>query len=263
MLAADSGKADPDLLEKTFRIREFCRHGRLARTELDRKLDGGSTVFEYAFDLDAVEHSGGGGAWGAAFTLMTSFCKLYLDLDCLPVWAFANGRKYGVDSFHNTIGDFFDIIPILLEPDAWEGPTDMESLQSLMKQAGAKRFNFLTLMAGERASDPQGTLAVLAEQFRDAAVTFNFQGDAEGAAFRSPVQDQDAVRKDAFGLKRIHFVANQTGPKLNITLYLPFREEKRTLAGIFEKCSGPLQSLSSAGIGAERRMIVGEPNAGH
>jgi len=198
--------------------------------------------------------------------LMISFCKLYLDMDCLPVWVFANGRKYGVDSFHNTIGDFFDIIPVLLEPDAWEGPAHMESLQYLMKQAVAKRFNFLTLMAGGRASDPQGMLASLAEQFRDAAVTFNFQGDVEGAALRTPSQagqDQDAVRKDVFGLKRIHLVANQTGSKLNITLYLPFREEKGTLAGIFEKCSGSLQGALGAGTGVERRMIIGEPNASH
>ncbi|EPY06552.1 putative non-ribosomal peptide synthetase/polyketide synthase [Paenibacillus alvei TS-15] len=134
--------------------------------------------------------------WGYSFDLVGSLLRSYTGITDIPLAMIHYGRSYQNQDFYNSVGEFLDIIPVLLH----EGQP-AASLHDVMQHCRRHSINFLSLLYHKQLSGEYVELASLLDaSYRrggqaQALVLYNFQGYAsqeEIDAFRNSSSEQES-----------------------------------------------------------------------
>lgn len=145
------------------------------------------------------------------------FCLMFFKLDEYPVLSVVYGRKYGETSFFDTIGEFIDYLPYLVDKSVLG-----KELAEYFKQKSAlfeeKNINFATLLNDitfyEKNKRIQKFLV------NKTAFVFNYQGvDQTDNNELFEIIDNYTDYKES---KLIRFSTKVIGDRINIYIYMPY-----------------------------------------
>jgi amino acid adenylation domain-containing protein len=115
--------------------------------------------------------------WQFAFQFVVKILSRYFGTDEIPLSLIHYGRSYGHKAFYNCIGEFLDIIPLLVNENNLEMP-----LSTLLECCRIQGINFLALLFdGELSKKYQQINKLLLSSFETEEkllplILFNFQG---------------------------------------------------------------------------------------
>jgi amino acid adenylation domain-containing protein len=120
--------------------REFEKNGR-AKEQAEVDLLNYTVAFKE--DVSAEE------VWNLSFVIWILYLHRFLGLDRIPLRLLYHGRHYQQRYFFNTVGDFLDLIPVLVDIDA-EVPIKMiKAAQEKVELATRYNVNFRSLVMND------------------------------------------------------------------------------------------------------------------
>ncbi|MCH7322499.1 amino acid adenylation domain-containing protein [Solibacillus sp. MA9] len=132
---------------KEFNLNEFEEVSKIYNeklTEIKHKL-----VFkQLEFDVPHEILNNQDQMWEFAFGKFIEIYRKNLDIVNLPVSILNMGRRFGEKNYFTVIGEFLDIVPYTCT----KGDSNLGNISSIMKLAGEKNINFLTIMKDEELS---------------------------------------------------------------------------------------------------------------
>lgn len=132
-------------------------------------------IFEIPFDKE-IEPEQTDEMWNMAFNVVVGFMKEHLEIKSIPVTLFNYGRSYNGKSYFNTVGNFLDFIPIVIESDQYQ----VEDIGSLIKEklhiASKHNINFNTLLFDDALSKEYSKIHDMLVSSLNSMITVNFHG---------------------------------------------------------------------------------------
>lgn len=181
-------------------------------------------------------------AWQIAFNLLTRFMKAYLDHDELPVSVFYYGRNYEETKYFNTVGEFIDLIPMLVNTKDQTAAETADFIQSRIHLAERHNVNFSNFAVDAKAQRrfPEVCGFVRSMQAQG-SVIFNFQGkleDQEMDAFERLLYKRLMHELNLEEAVNIYFATRYSDDVIQLDISLPFDEDQDRLLSFFrEECS--------------------------
>jgi amino acid adenylation domain-containing protein len=135
---------DQDELIKMFELKEFSESLRKFETiSREKQTDNINRLY---YELAFPEGITAENVWEVSFFVFNLFLKRYLGLSEIPVRIVSYGRRYGQKDFFDTVGEFIDLIPVLVHMDE-ESPTGMfTGAGKKLENASTYNINFMSLM---------------------------------------------------------------------------------------------------------------------
>ncbi|PQP85212.1 hypothetical protein C0Q44_12205 [Paenibacillus sp. PCH8] len=117
--------------------------------------------------------------WWACFESFANIIATYLDVNQLPIALVHYGREYGEESYYDYVGEFLDLIPVLVDPDFAQ--------EDLLKRLELTKRHNINFMALTQDSSFSADYAVIQKQLGSAysqatgqeprnLILFNYQG---------------------------------------------------------------------------------------
>ena len=132
--------------------------------------------------------------WHYAFDLTVNILRSYTGLDRIPLALVQYGRSYKNKDYYNCVGEFLDIIPLLID-----GTKSVAEVTEQLKQCHLKVINFLSLLFDEGLVTKFPRIADILAPFYKAVgqpkpfALFNFQGfvsQDDRRAFQAITEDE-------------------------------------------------------------------------
>ncbi len=171
--------------------------------------------------------------WQKTFALINNFCGSYFSISKVPLWVVNYGRYYEGKSYFNTVGEFIDIIPLLIDRKNNAIENLVKYAQDRIKLTATKNINFANLIFEEDNASFSETSSFVKQHIKEPIIMFNFQGKFEE-------QDLQTVKElihDNMVLKNVNkimFEVKYTESIIRIDLMLPYEEDIKKLQQIFE-----------------------------
>lgn len=148
-----------------------------------------------------------------------------LNISKLPIWIINYGRKYKDYTFFNTIGEFIDIIPILVDEDSKD---IKKSIQKNLKIVTTKNINFANMIFGANSNFSE-TVQLLRECLDKISILFSFQGKFDGEELDdlNKYLFSDKEQRDINQGNRIIINVRYTSDIIQFECYFPSRKNRR------------------------------------
>lgn len=105
-------------IEETFKLREWQQMNELLMQCLDRCSKGGQPK-AICVDIPLDERIKTN-IWEYACHIVQEMLKEYTGMTCIPMAVVDYGRRYGENKFYDCVGEFLDIVPMMLEDENME-----------------------------------------------------------------------------------------------------------------------------------------------
>lgn len=227
-------------LVRLFHLEDFDAGLELVNESIQALLGQGYTKAELRFDMSGFKElaSVNWGVW--SLQLAGRFFRRYLQVAAVPVWMTHYGRHYENNAFFKTVGECIDQIPLLLTGTE----ADSESVRDKLQTAAARNINFLNLVYNEQtASNYPKSRRLLQKGLDSTAIVYNYLGESEDAAYLFEEAEAAGGESHAQQPPVLHFTSQHQGSVWQISVTLPYREEKETIMEMLEK---ELQTLAAS-----------------
>lgn len=153
-----------------FNLKEYEIYKKLVEEIFEKKLTDEVNLFQYKIPLhNSFEENK---IFENSFKIFLTFISRYFNLPKLPVKIIHFGRRYKNNSFYNTIGEFLDFIPLLIDFNNKKIEEIISNVKSLIEFLIENNLNFLT-----QANQNKTIKKLIApEKNQTAFILFNFQG---------------------------------------------------------------------------------------
>ncbi|MFB7816379.1 amino acid adenylation domain-containing protein [Paenibacillus chitinolyticus] len=227
-------------LVQLFHLEDFDAGLELVNESIRAPLGQGYTKAELRCDMSEFKElaSVNWGVW--SLQLAGRFFRSYLQVAAVPVWMTHYGRHYENNAFFKTVGECIDQIPLLLTGTE----ADSESVREKIQTAAARNINFLNLVYNEQtASNYPKSRHLLRKGLDGIAIVYNHLGESEDAAYL--FEETEAAGGDSYAQQPpvLHFTSQHQGSVWQISVTLPYREEKEAIIELLEK---ELQALAAS-----------------
>lgn len=192
------------------------------------------TFYEYVInknDISGIDNEIS--PWSKTFNIVCQFCKKYFDESNIPIWIATYGRRYKTWSDFESIGEFIDSVPIMVNSDN----DDMEILEkrvgNKIESLTSKNINICNLLFNKQAMESYPvTSSKVRSQMEKINIYFNFQGEYQEDERK--IKDRFLSKMGHVKVKNITFTAWYTENLIYIRLMLPYKEEIEKIKSIFE-----------------------------
>jgi len=160
-------------LIRFFALRKWTK---LSRELMDRLTESGGGAGRFGF-IVPLAATGGTNALAASIRLAVRMLSEYTGMADIPLAIVSYGRSYRGRDFFNCVGEFLDLVPLVMK----RGRSPGETL-SLLEKCREHGINFMSLLLDSELARKYGRLASLLAPFYQVAdepkplVLFNFQG---------------------------------------------------------------------------------------
>nr|WP_260866418.1 non-ribosomal peptide synthetase/type I polyketide synthase [Paenibacillus xylanexedens] len=166
-------------LEEQFAIQTWSQHNSNVMHQLKSSSGHGSpSALTVEIPLTASTGEQSEEVWWTHFTTFASILASYLNISHLPIALVHYGREYGQNSYYDYVGEFLDLIPLLVHDDF-----SQENLMQHLDWIKKHRLNFMALTHDSVvASQYTGIHRQLHAAYRQTLeeprqlILFNFQG---------------------------------------------------------------------------------------
>lgn len=167
--------------------------------------------------------------------LVIEFFNKYFGVSKIPIWMTNYGRRYENEKYFETIGEFVDYIPILLNSKISVN-RNMEYIKSSLEMLPEKNINFSNLIYNKKMENEfSESKDLLFGSFQGIPVNFNFLG--EMIEQHEEWQSVDTGGINCEDRKRIPITAWYNSELLYFNIVLPYQKSKEKLQAILEECS--------------------------
>ena len=131
-------------LVEIYNLKEYRDWCRKVETIINAKENDKLDTFNYTIRFQEIMNAEK--IWNLSFIICNIYLKRYLEIGKIPMKLVFHGRHYQKNSFFNTVGEFIDFIPVLVEVDE-ENPLNMiAGVREKIDTSSKHNINFLTLM---------------------------------------------------------------------------------------------------------------------
>ncbi|QUH28820.1 non-ribosomal peptide synthetase [Vallitalea guaymasensis] len=159
--------------------------------------------------------------------LISNVCQKYFGVPKVPMYMIGYGRKYEDKTYFNTIGEFIDLVPILVTNDR----KSMEQAQDKLNKSSKYGINFFNLLYGNEISQDYKKIQHLMQKHNlEDSIIYNFQGkfEKDEDQFINELVLENNNNKMLGFVPRMQFNAKCYKDMLRITVFSssPSEEEK-------------------------------------
>ncbi|WP_258042492.1 non-ribosomal peptide synthetase [Paenibacillus sp. UNC499MF] len=239
-----NGPADigDSAISEQFRLEAFHKQTSVIGEALQGKNRSKATKFmhEMNFEGQAVEAELSVLMWQTALDLAQQVFSRYFGLKEVPVWLTNYGRNYAGSHYYDTVGEFIDQIPILLD-----GTFDEEEkgVQNLLQKASTHNLNFFNLIYNRQTAEMYPLSGYyLQHSLQHFPIVVNYLGETskEGELLQE-LDDPDIFSSEVRPV--IYFTVQHTDKHLHISLLLPYEEDEETISRMFEPAIPSFQTI--------------------
>ncbi|MHB8063734.1 MAG: amino acid adenylation domain-containing protein [Ruminiclostridium sp.] len=184
--AGPQGISENEMID-LFSLKGWSENNTILLENLDQIPDKGEKEIEIHIPLADTDNQN---PWWMAFDFTVRLLSEYTGVSGIPIALLNYGRSYRNEDYYNCVGEFLDVIPLLIV----EGEQESR-ISELLKQCRLKSINFLSLLFDENLAGKFVNLVeLMAPAYKTAGkakklVLFNFQGfvsKEEKNAFKNP-----------------------------------------------------------------------------
>jgi hypothetical protein len=139
----------PEQLRKQWSCDEYIYYSRLVRQRIDRNKTKYVNLFLYEYALGESTFCSEERAWEISFLLVIVFCQLFFQLKKIPLRILYYGRRYDNQTFFNTVGEFWDLIPVLVEFDPEDPSRMITSVNERIEKSAVHNVNFVSMFLND------------------------------------------------------------------------------------------------------------------
>lgn len=143
------------LIEK-FKLKEFKDAFDIIWSKIKDNLQKQPESFSYEVQItQSIINQGTDFIQELSFAIFCGFCKTLFETDNLPIGTLYHGRSYENKKFFTIMGEFLDIVPVLVEIDE-ENPSKMATqISATIKNADEFNVNFIHLLHSQKIEGTQ------------------------------------------------------------------------------------------------------------
>jgi hypothetical protein len=132
-------------LHEHLEVKDYQYYASMITHYIDQRNTKKVYLFHYEYPYNNKENLDEEKAWEISFILVHLMCKELFGIPKIASKLLYYGRNYGGKSFFNTVGEFWDLLPMLIEVDE-EEPLNMSSKAShLVDLSGKYNINYSSL----------------------------------------------------------------------------------------------------------------------
>jgi hypothetical protein len=189
---------DPGALTDLLAAKEYKHYAALVGDFIDRRNTRRVHHFHYRFNFKGEVNLTEERSWEMGFILINLLCKIVFNIPKIPVKIMYYGRNYGGQTYFNTCGEFWDLIPALIEVDEDEPLRMVRQVNQLIELSSSHNVNFVNLFLDQSADDRWAELIELVAPMRlvppESTILIDFLG--KGVANEQASEPAPAGRKD-------------------------------------------------------------------
>jgi amino acid adenylation domain-containing protein len=160
-----------DEIIQQYELEEYDYHKNIVADKLAPNESGRLGAYDYQLPFgDGVKPEK---TWEIAFYVFSSALAEYLSVPKLPLNLVNFGRRYQDTTYYETVGEFLDIIPLLVPVDDNRVRQTVESVKNKLHFAARHNINFITLAAKDRRIYK---LVTPPADSQNMLILFNYQG---------------------------------------------------------------------------------------
>lgn len=211
---------DEELVQR-FQLDEFSLHARQIHKKVEQLDQSSCTVVNAVIAMKSEGESLlSEDMWKLSMNVLGDYFKQALELTYIPFWLTNYGRRFGEKTFFNTIGEFIDYVPLLIDPEL-KGAANRHLVKDKLDAIKEHHIHFSNLMFNPDMKNAfPRTYAALEGTFLNMPINFNFLGEV------SPEDDGlagvDLGDVNADDRSRIVCMIWHSQEKLHFTIILPF-----------------------------------------
>lgn len=233
LLANGPCKIEASRIEELFSLGQWQTSSELIMDKLAQNSKGKREELDIEIPLQKGELRD---PWQLSIDFTTQLLRGYTGMDELPLGLVNYGRGYGDSNFYNCVGEFLDIIPVVIGKVAAK-----HSLSDLLQECRQSSINFISLAAGRISNGAYSSLSTLLKPFYCTGsepkrmVLFNFQGfvsEAEKEAFK----DEHEVDEET-SLAQLVITVNYDEHSLYINIESPEGIDSEAISSISQALS--------------------------
>lgn len=134
-----------DLLE----VDEYKLYSAIISNHIDKTQTKEVYRFNYRYRFKDEGDLSEARAWDISFILLIRLCKALFKVPKIPAKIIYYGRNYGGKTYFNTVGEFWDLIPMLVEVDEEEPLKMAQRASRLVELASRYNINFVSMFLNE------------------------------------------------------------------------------------------------------------------
>ncbi|WP_113672411.1 condensation domain-containing protein [Vallitalea guaymasensis] len=160
-----------------FELDEFEKYTSRMKCSSLEHSEARVTAFNYDISLKEIETTNYSiEPSKMSLDLISNVCQKYFGVPKVPMYMIGYGRKYEDKTYFNTIGEFIDLVPILVTDDG----KSMEQAQDKLNKSSKYGINFFNLLYGNEISQDYKKIQHLMQKhdLKD-SIIYNFQGKFE------------------------------------------------------------------------------------
>lgn len=212
-----------DILER-FQLDTFSEYQKKMKTVITQNYNTSESMdIAYAMKINRMDM-----AWGITFALFIAFCRSFFFVDKIPIFILHHGRIVENTRYLDTIGEFTNYLPVLL--DGWQADYTgyQKKVQSIIRLAENNNINFASL--AETVPEIENYAR---ELFGNYITIFNFQGvyEFEGINENEKMLFDYGRKIEKENRNIINFTARCTKNEIQFLINLPFRLDESAIEG--------------------------------
>jgi hypothetical protein len=139
---------DENGLIEMFDLEEYNEYSMKYENMINEKKT--SKVESFNYTVKFKEAINAETVWNLSFVFWNLYLKRYFGLQKVPIRLLYHGRHYQQSYFFDTIGDFLDLIPVLVEVNEEEPINMINNAREKVERATKHNINFMSLMQDTR-----------------------------------------------------------------------------------------------------------------
>ncbi|MED1913794.1 non-ribosomal peptide synthase/polyketide synthase [Bacillus thuringiensis] len=167
--------------------------------------------------------------WDMSLRLANRFFRRYLQITEVPILLLNYGRKYEEKQYFDTVGEFIDLIPVLLT----DSSEQIQDIQEKLNLSVSHNLNFLNLIYNNEMtlSYPMSS-KYLKQVLEKMPIVFNYLGESSDKV--QLFKDVDPGERTDQSDPIIFFTVQHLNDVLHISLELPYEEDRTVIKELLE-----------------------------
>ncbi|WP_189032142.1 non-ribosomal peptide synthetase, partial [Paenibacillus albidus] len=209
-----------------YELEQFELQANLVKDVVERQDGSDYTVVPFDMILDDVK-SAPEDIWQLSLGVLSTYFRDGFNVSKLPVWITNYGRSFGGETYFNTIGEFIDYVPVLIDSDG--SVTDNnQSIKKKLRLLSNHNIHFSNLMYNDdmKAEYP-ATNGIISRAFKQIPINLNYLGEL--GAEDDGLEEINLGNANVEDRSRIICMVWHVRAKLYMTIILPYVADKEVV----------------------------------
>ncbi len=139
----------PQQLVDFLEVEEYKNYSTIVGNFIDRENTKQAYYFNYHYPFKGEINLKEEQSWEIGFILVILLCREIFNIPKIPAKLIYYGRNYGGSTYFNTIGEFWDLIPMLVDVNEEEPLKMVQRANELVELAAKYNINFVSMFLNE------------------------------------------------------------------------------------------------------------------